>query len=72
MRPAYCETVPRCQRLVSNGVTGTDDRIDLRLRPKAAESDHRIRAVVAFRFQPALGGPWPGQRGPIGLRVIAV
>ena len=30
--------------------------IDLLLRLKAEESDHRIRAVVALRFQPALGG----------------
>ena len=30
--------------------------IDLLLRPQAEESDHRIRAVVALRFQPALGG----------------
>ena len=30
--------------------------IDLLLRLQAEESDHRIRAVVALRFQPALGG----------------
>jgi hypothetical protein len=61
--------------------------IDLLFRQRAEESDHRIRAVVALPFPPhsegtgdtpgqlssvSLVGLWPGQRGPVGLRVIAV